>query len=231
MKLLTSGNQKIEKGEKLGYTTYGVHLAPFNLSGRNVCSHASDGCAMACLNTSGRGQMTSIQQSRIKKTQYLFNQKKEFMQQLQKEVQLAVNRGQKKGMKVCFRLNLTSDLPWENMKLDGGLSIFETFPDVQWYDYTKNPNRMYRFLRGELPSNYHLTFSRSESNQGHVEKVLREGGNVAAVFRNALPKEYIGHEVISGDETDLRFLDKRNCVVGLTEKGLAKKDLTGFVIG
>jgi len=86
-------------------------------------------------------------------------------------------------------------------------------------------------LRGELPSNYHLTFSRSESNQGHVEKVLREGGNVAAVFRNALPKEYIGHEVISGDETDLRFLDKRNCVVGLTEKGLAKKDLTGFVIG
>jgi hypothetical protein len=36
---------------------------------------------------------------------------------------------------------------------------------------------------------------------------------------------------VDGDEDDLRFLDPNNVVVGLVEKGLAKKDNTGFVIG
>ena len=38
-----------------------------------------------------------------------------------------------------------------------------------------------------------------------------------------------GFEVVNGDETDLRFLDKKGVVVGLIEKGRAKKDETGFV--
>jgi hypothetical protein len=56
------------------------------------------------------------------------------------------------------------------------------------------------------------------------------GVNTAVVFRGQLPEEYLGLDVVSGDETDLRFLDKKGVVVGLTEKGLAKKDETGFVV-
>ena len=55
-KLLNNGNSKTSKGEKLGYITYGLHLAPAKLSGYNVCSSASKGCASACLNTAGRGK-------------------------------------------------------------------------------------------------------------------------------------------------------------------------------
>ena len=88
------------------------------------------------------------------------------------------------------------------------------------------------FLKNEekFPSNYHLTFSRSENNDKKCEMVLLMGGNVAVVFRNQLPKTWKGFEVVNGDETDLRFLDKKGVVVGLIEKGMAKKDATGFVV-
>ena len=81
----------------------------------------------------------------------------------------------------------------------------------------------------DFPSNYHLTFSRSEHNDKLCEMVLEMGGNVAVVFRNQLPQTWKGYEVINGDENDLRFLDKQGVVVGLIEKGMAKKDETGFV--
>ena len=233
-KLLNNGNAKTSKGEKLGWITYGLHLAPFNLSGKNVCSHASKGCAAACLNTAGRGAMSNVQSARIAKTQKFFADKEAFTWQLAKEIGNAVKLATKKGMKPCFRLNLTSDLPWENIKVESNgkkLSLMEMFPNVQFYDYTKNFKRMLSFLKGEMPKNYHLTFSRSECNDDKVSIVKELGGNIAAVFRNELPKSWENVQVIDGDETDLRFLDGKNKIVGLVEKGLAKKDKSGFVIG
>lgn len=106
----------------------------------------------------------------------------------------------------------------------------EAFPNVQFYDYCKSPERMTKFVNGEMPSNYHLTFSRSETNGALALAFLRSGGNVAMVFRKSLPATYYGHEVIDGDETDLRFLDGSGKIIGLKEKGLAKKDETGFVL-
>ena len=118
---------------------------------------------------------------------------------------------------------------WEKEKDAEGLTIFERFKDTQFYDYTKSFKRMKAFLDGELPSNYHLTFSCSESNEKIAKLVLEMGGNVAVVFRSQLPSTWNGVEVVDGDESDLRFLDKQGVVVGLIEKGLAKKDSTGFV--
>ena len=56
------------------------------------------------------------------------------------------------------------------------------------------------------------------------------GGNVAVVFRGALPNTYKGKKVINGDINDLRFLDPKGIVVGLIQKGRAKKDSSGFVV-
>lgn len=231
MKLLNAGNAKTKKGEKLGYITYGMHLAPAALSGFNVCKCASDGCTSACLNTAGRGAMNNVQKARIAKTRLFFENKKAFMAQLFSEIKAAIKSAKRKGMTPCFRLNLTSDLPWESIKHEGQ-SVFDAFPDVQFYDYTKYPDRMAHFLGGFLPKNYHLTFSRSEepTNQLFSDSFLKSAGNVAAVFRGSLPKTWKGAPVVDGDETDLRFLDPKGAVVGLVEKGLAKKDKTGFVI-
>ena len=63
MKLLNTGNTKTRKGEKLGWISYGMHLAPAHESGFNACPWASKGCAAACLNTAGRGVMSSVQKA------------------------------------------------------------------------------------------------------------------------------------------------------------------------
>lgn len=209
--------------------SFGIHLAPAKLSGFNVCPSASKGCAAACLNTAGMGVFSNVQQSRIEKTRLFFKDRDVFMAQLVKEIGAAIRKAVKSEMVPCFRLNLTSDLAWEKIKFQDK-SIFEHFPQVQFYDYCKIVSRMSTFLAGEMPKNYHLTFSRSESNDLAVKAVLASGGSVAMVFRKTLPATYAGLPVVNGDETDLRFKDPKGVIVGLVEKGLAKKDQTGFVL-
>jgi len=233
--LLTAGNAKIIKGEALGYVTKGIHLAPANLSGYEVCNWRSKGCTIACLNTAGRGQMQNTQDSRIKKTKLFFESRFDFLAKLSKEIASTIKSASKKSMQAVFRPNLTSDIAWEDILNEDGVTIFEKHGKTQFYDYTKSFKRMKAFLNGELPSNYHLTFSCSETNSKVAQLVLSMGGNVAVVFRNQLPSAWNGVEVINGDKSDLRFLDtpqgvrKSGVVVGLIEKGLAKKDTTGFV--
>ena len=230
MKLL-SDNNKISKGEKFGFYTLGVHLSPANKSGYEVCSWRSKGCTLACLDTAGKWSNTpTVQNSRINKTRFFFENKQGFLCQLVKEIGLAVKRADKKGLTPCFRLNLTSDLPWESIKNADRKTIFDLFPSVQFYDYTKGFSRMKSYLQGEMPKNYHLTFSRSESNDAQCEIILALGGNVACVFSDELPKTWQGKRVVNGDESDLRFNDPQGCVVGLSTKGKAKKDQSGFVL-
>src|SRR5262249_6963471 len=112
------------------------------------------------------------------------------------------------GQKLCIRLNGSSDISWEAQGcVRGGLrhrNLFEAFPDVAFVDYTKNPRRFDR----ALPANYHLTFSRSESNERHALALLARGVNVAVVFE-AIPDTWHGFTVIDGDKHDLRQLDPR----------------------
>lgn len=229
--LLTTNNAKTLKGGKMGYKTYIMYLAPYtqNSQGINLCSHASAGCASACLFGSGRGGMFSmVEEARKKKTEYFLSSRTEFMYQLKSEIERAVRVNKDKAI-VTIRLNGTSDIPFEKYKVFEGKNIFEIFPDVQFYDYTKNH---IRFLK-ELPSNYHLTFSRSETNHDKAMELLRSGFNVAMVF-DKTPQIYEGFEVINGDNDDLRFLDKKNVIVGLRYKKLTSKgadNTTAFVTG
>ena len=123
---------------------------------------------------------------------------------------------------------------YENYKFDDGLNIFESFPDIQFYDYTVLDKKYTKFLNGELPTNYHLTYSRKEDNQLQVLENLNNGGSVSVVFEKYLPKVYKGYKVINGDDTDLRFLDPKNVVIGLTHKKIkGRKEVftnDGFVI-
>jgi hypothetical protein len=221
MKLLAT-NTKLEKGSKLNWNTKGLSLAPANLSGKQLCPHRSAGCELACLNTAGMGIFSNVQEARINKAKFLIEKRADFLAALNKELQL-LHKKALKGEKIAVRLNVLSDLPWHNM-ID-----MSAFPALNFYDYTPNLARMIQFLNGELPANYHLTFSRKENNQAKVELVAAMGGNVAVVF-DKLPKTYLGKEVIDGDATDLRVLDPKGVIVGLKAKGKGKKDTSGFVV-
>ena len=138
----------------------------------------------------------------------------------------------KLGLSPRVRLNGTSDIRWETVRftVDGTEydNIFQMFPDVIFYDYTKDANR------SELPSNYDLTFSYSgvDEFQPYVEKALAKGMRMAVVFRkeDQIPATFRGIPVVSGDKSDVRDLDDQGVIVGLYAKGKAVYDTTGFVV-
>jgi hypothetical protein len=224
MQLLSTANPKIQKGAKLGYLSFILHLAPATLSGKETCPKRTAGCTAACLNTAGRGGMfrkgettNMIQQARIRKTKMFFEQKEAFLAQLEKDINKGIKQAAKLGLKPVFRLNGTSDLSVEKW------GIIEKFPQVQFYDYTKVLGRKVSHL-----PNYHLTFSAADGNERDVVKAIEQGMNVAMVF-DRVPETYMGVPVHDADEHDLRFLDPKASIAGLKAKGRAKKDTTGFV--
>lgn len=229
MKLLTkaSGNAKLAKSDKAnrGYLSTILHLSPYRLSGKNVCPHASKGCAAACLNTAGFGAYNNVQNARIKRTRLFFDDRDTFTELLRGDIESFARTCNRKSNTPAVRLNGTSDLAWEKLIP----SLFSDYPTIQFYDYTKSVKRMLAFCNGDMPPNYHLTFSRSENNHNEAINILERGGNVAVVFANTLPNRFCGFPVHNGDETDLRFLDPHG-IVGLTAKGKGKKDSSGFVV-
>jgi hypothetical protein len=239
MKLLSVGNPKTLKGMTQGYMTYILHLAPATLSGHNTCPKATAGCIAACLNTAGRGGMFKkgentnvIQKARIRKTVFFYEERAGFFEWLVADIKLAIKQAAKQGLVPVFRLNGTSDISWEKytVEVDGVayINIFAAFPNVQFYDYTKVLGRKVNNI-----ANYHLTFSAADGNDADVMSAMTQGYNIAVVFGikkgSAMPETYKFMPVFNGDESDLRFLDPANSVVGLYAKGKAKKDTSGFV--
>ena len=227
--LLTRGNPKIMKGEKKGYLTSILHLAPADLSGHQTCPKATAGCKAACLNTAGRGGIFKkgentnvIQQARIRKTKRFFEAREQFMEELALEIQSTIKYAEKKGLIPVFRLNGTSDIAWEKIRVGQYRNMMEAFPTIQFYDYTKIVGRT-------VPSNYNLTFSAADGNDHDVYRAIEQCYNIAAVFDKGLPEQYLGRPVINADDTDLRFLDPKGVIAGLKAKGKAKKDTSGFV--
>ena len=228
--LLSSGSTKIEKSNKLSDEWFSriIYLAPDDLADgkRTLCPFAKKaGCSEACLNTAGHGKFSNVQQARIRKSLLFLNDQQEFMRQLVEDANKFLKECDRLGKKPALRLNGTSDIQWEHIKVDGHENIFAMFPQIQFYDYTKIPTRKVEHI-----PNYHLTWSYSEADSKYAALIKNVSNNIAVVFREALPEVFKGFKVIDGDKHDMRFLDETQVVVGLIEKGEAKKDTSGFVI-
>jgi len=228
--LLSQGSTKIEKSNKLSDEWFSriIYLAPDDLADgkRTLCPFAKKaGCSEACLNTAGHGKFSNVQQARIRKSLLFLNDQQEFMRQLVEDANKFLKECDRLGKKPALRLNGTSDIQWEHIKVDGHENIFAMFPQIQFYDYTKIPTRKVEHI-----PNYHLTWSYSEADGKYAALIKNVSNNIAVVFREALPEVFKGFKVIDGDKHDMRFLDETQVVVGLVEKGEAKKDTSGFVI-
>jgi len=252
------GNSKTLKGDKAGqYQTAIMYLAPYKASGLgNLCPMAETAkCIEGCLFTAGRAAFTpSINPARVAKTARYFTNRAAFMAELVHDLERFVRHTKRHKVKPACRLNGTSDIQFEvahpcERNGEKFASIFEAFPEVQFYDYTKVYKRAYR----TLPANYALTLSYSAANAAYADAIIDAacdtGMNVAIVYRTkALRNQFIAEgshylgrigfgiramkrEVIDGDLTDMRFLDAKGVIVGLYAKGAAKRDASGFVVG
>jgi hypothetical protein len=243
---------KAIKAREFGYLNAINYMAPAKTAGvGNLCPHASAGCLALCLGWySGQAGMLSnaeletgrnhVRDSRARKAQLFMRDRPEFMRQLVVGIRAAERAASRQGLKLCVRLNGATDIAWEGVRFkdpiwpEGTNTIFGLFPHVQFVDYTKSVKRALMHAAGMLPSNYHLTFSRSETNEADCERVLAAGGNVAVVFERK-PETWRSTAVLDGDKHDLRHLDLRasgrGYVIGLSPKGRkAKADTSGFVV-
>jgi hypothetical protein len=225
-------NAKTVKGQKQGYLTGILYMAPSDISGVNLCPMAKLAqCEKACLYTAGRGAFNNVQQARIRKAQWFNTDRERFMRQLFDDIKILQRKALKLGLIPLVRLNGTTDIRFETIRFSllgelSQFSIFEYFPNVQFYDYTKISNRK------DLPANYDLTFSYSgvKAFKIHAYKALANGLRLAVVFDKALPETFLDLPVINGDSSDIRHLDPKRCIVGLKAKGKAKQDTSGFVV-
>jgi hypothetical protein len=222
-------SQKIIKSQKVnGTLTYCIYLAPATTSGYNTCQSSTPECRLGCLNTSGRAKMeyvtgaTNIRDTRVKKTKLFFEETAYFMQWLIAELNMHQKWANNKNMGFAVRLNGTSDIDWQHVYIDGK-NIFQLFPEISFYDYTKIATKFYN-----IPQNYDLTYSYTGKNGAIAKRLLKQGFNVAVVFNvkksHALPNTFGGFEVIDGDLTDLRISDRKGVIVGLRFKEIANKD-------
>ena len=231
----TESNPKLAKGEKLGVLSKPHNLSPASESGWNMCAQASLGCIAACLHTAGNPiYLPAKIQARLQRTRAFMTMRKAYVALMAFELQALESKAKRLNMVAAWRPNTTSDYPFHSVALvvDGVQykSLIHYFSGIEAYDYTKITKKSLQWAAGLLPSNYHITFSKSESNDSDVAKVLKAGGNVAAVFEKALPDSYLGKAVVDGDISDVRFMDAKGVVVGLKAKGQAKSDLSGFVV-
>jgi hypothetical protein len=225
-------NAKTIKGDGDELLTAIMYLIPWKSFGANLCPSAElAACHGPCLNTSGRGQMTSVQTGRARKTEWFAKDRNGFMRQLISDIGSFVKYCDLRNIKPCVRLNGTSDIRWELIKLfNSNLTLMDIFPQVQFYDYTKIANRR------NVPNNYHLTWSYSGANPKYSDMMstaVSNGMNVAVVFRTkgTIPASFKGLPTVDGDKNDLRFLDPKGVAVALYAKGKAKHDTSGFVQG
>jgi hypothetical protein len=223
-----NASAKIMKNQKVNKQyTYAIYLAPASTSGYNLCPNSTKECRLGCLATSGRqaieifSGLDKIKNARINKAKLFVEHQEFFMQWLIAEIESGKRKAEKDGFYFSVRLNATSDIDWQNVLVDGK-NIFEIFPDVSFYDYTKNVNKYIN-----KPANYHLTYSYTGKNWEQCETLLSQGNNVAMVFNakkeSELPTEFKGFKVSNGDLTDYRIADAKGIIIGLKWKRIADR--------
>lgn len=249
------GNLKTKKSSGEGVATTGLNLAPHATAGLDhfdVCPKASKECRSGCLGLTAGGNKQypdNSLSSKVLRTHFLAHHPEHAARLIDHEIGLHKAKAKKEGMLPGVRMNITSDLAWEHH----APKMFEKHKDVQFYDYTKMPNRVMRSLAPKHnendfhnklghPSNYHLTLSHTgtgheESNDHHVIKVLEAGGTVASVFKRSkgghLPthiedaKTGKRYPVKNGDDDDNTF-DRPKAVSGLKLKGIKNEDAGHF---
>lgn len=211
--LLTApdGNAKLGKAD---VPTYGLSLAPASASGHNVCPKSTPECRRGCVSFAGRGMLRGVAAGRAIKTQFFAENPAAFVALLADEIRAAVARH---DGPIAVRLNTFSDIPWHTLIP----WLFEMFPDVTFYDYTKVWTR----ADENLPANWHLTYSASErTSDAEIAAYVAAGRNVAVVFKGkTLPAAHGNVAVVDGNVTDARWLDPVGVVVGLNAKGRMRK--------
>lgn len=231
MKLLDTNASNTKIAKTVGKSMGKIRMASLSMMPTpELCpSSKAAGCFEDCLKSAGRGRFDNVAHGRMRKTEFFNADRPRFLRQLMRELGNFDKLCKRQGVKGVVRLNVLSDIAWEEYQVP------QSFPDLEFYDYSKRGLRIQRFdmyhKRGEL-MNYRLMFSYSDRSQyaNQVNLAMDTDVPVAVVFKNGMPESFMGRKVIDGDQSDWDNLHAGRVVVGLRAKGKAKKNDTGFVV-
>lgn len=235
---LLGESTKHRKDKGKGILSAPIYMAPAKMSvpygGVNACPWASPACVACCLRTSGRLKMTSSEMAMLWKTLLFTWCRDEFLDLLAADVFAHQKTAQSKQLSPAVRFNGLSDFV-------PPFCVMRWTAMVQWYDYTKSIDRIEEFAAGDLPENYYLVFSRSETNEEGCDRALSLGCGISYVSK--LPYEsgrfwsdvtgnplHRDVPIVNGDESDAVFLGEGRRAIWLSAKGKAKDDKRGFAI-
>jgi len=172
---LLNENGKTEKSTGEMVWTKGLALAPHGtngLSGFDVCPRASSECRANCLGTEAGGNKLfadNALSSKILKTHAMAMHPEHFARVLNHEIGTHTKAAEKKGYRPGVRLNVTSDLPFENYSPE----IFHMHPRTEFYDYTKLHSRVLKQNTPGHPANYRLALSHTGANHDESTMLMR----------------------------------------------------------
>jgi hypothetical protein len=224
-----SDNAKFNKTEcKL----YGLSLAQAYLSELyNVCRFSTPECRRGCVSFAGKGELSTVQAGRIRKTLFLAEHTDAFYTLLIHELDKVWTAHKQSSTNLRVRLNTFSDIPWERMSPN----LFEIFDRMRFFDYTKWWQRGVDANLGWYgwPGNYRVIMSASEKTPDQtILDSVEQGMNYAVVFAvkkgQPLPEFWKGVRVTDGDLGDDRWRDERGIIVGLRAKGRMRKGVWGM---
>lgn len=235
---ILSDNTKLRKLPNGGRViNAGVTMAPSKRSGVvNVCPHATAACILVCvLWFAGRTVTRTVREAATKRTRLWFYNPQRFYARLHRELVSLAKRAARLDVRAFCRTNVASDI-------DHPREVYESHPAITFYNYTANVAHAMAYGRGELPANYHVSYSVKESTTfADAVALHRAGVNLVVVFDShyfgplhrygAIPSRVVfrdrttGEEfstaTVDGDIHDLRTpeFDGRGVVVALRAKG------------
>ena len=238
-RIFSIDSAKAIKAREYGYLNAIHYMAPASMAGAgNLCPDATESCMELCLGwfsgqagmVANEADLNSVRKSRIDKARRFMKSRAAYMRDVVRSIELAQRQAARLCLILCVRMNGSTDIAWEGIACERNgktyRNLMEAFPEIQFVDYTKITSRLAR----KLPANYHLTLSRTEKNDAAVVAAVQAGHNAAVVFER-VPETWNGLRVIDGDRHDLRHLDPKGVIVGLTPKGRkARRDASGFVV-
>ena len=205
MKLLGT-NSKIDKSLKV-YPEYEASILQL-LPNKHLCVNYKL-CIKTCLAFKGLAKVyPSVIKSRKAKSEYFVNDTDNFIKQLIREIKNQEKRALKKNKKAVVRLNGFTDIDYDKY------GIFKLFPNVQFYDYSADYDRV---LNNNNP-NLHYTFSYKGNNLKECIELLKNDVSIAVIdiSENQFFNDY-EVEHIDGDKHDFRFKHGK-AIVWLSEK-------------
>jgi hypothetical protein len=145
-------NPKASKATAYGYLNAILYMAPSDSAGvGNLCPH-SGACRELCLGEhSGQAAIRREDEdnattlARKARARAYMTNRDAFLEYVIEDVTRLRRIAHRMGLKLVYRFNGSTDVSVP-------AALCNQFADVEFIDYTKNPNRMAQYLAGKLPA-------------------------------------------------------------------------------